>query len=117
VQDVAASVVRPDVAIVVETFPMLLKLPAWFPGMSFKNDMVTASKVVRRYVETTFDYALQRARVCSVTPSMVHDAMRRVEEKGTAPDEAWTMGIKDSAASASLAGSETVRHKCIFTLH
>jgi len=107
VQNIARSVVRPDVAIVVATFPMLLKLPAWFPGMSFKNDMVTCSKLARRYVETAFDYALQRMRACSVAPSMVHDAMQSVEEKGTVPDEAWREGVKDAAATAFLAASET----------
>jgi hypothetical protein len=74
---------------------------------------------------------------------MVHDAMRCMEEKGTAPDDVWTEGIKGAAATSFLgmlfacvaasdpqyslvlrlskivAGSDTVRRECIFmvTLH
>ena len=38
----------------------MLKLPAWFPGMSFKTEMADVSKLTRQYVETAFDYSLQR---------------------------------------------------------
>ena len=40
-------------------FPVL-KLPAWFPGMSFKTEMAHAKELTKRYVETAFEYSLER---------------------------------------------------------
>ncbi|KAN0084502.1 Cytochrome P450 [Tylopilus felleus] len=114
VQEIALSVVRPNIAIIVATFPMLLKLPAWLPGMSFKTDMAIARNLTRQYVETAFEYSLQRVRDCSIAPSMIHDALRNMEEKGTVPDETWTKELKEAAATAFLAASET-SHSVILT--
>ncbi|KAG9313624.1 cytochrome P450 [Chiua virens] len=107
VQEVAISVVRPDTAIVVATFPMLLNLPTWFPGMSFKLEMAIARKLARNYVETAFDYALERVRNHSSATSMVHDALLKMEDKGREPDEIWMAALKDTCATAFLAASET----------
>ncbi|KAF8137469.1 cytochrome P450 [Boletus edulis] len=114
VQEIALSLVRPDVAIIISTFPTLLKLPAWFPGMSFKTEMAIARKLTRQYVETAFEYSLKRVRDCSITSSMVHDAIQTMEAKGTVPDELWLKGLKDAAATAFLAASET-SHSVLMT--
>ncbi|KAF8549581.1 cytochrome P450 [Imleria badia] len=113
VQEIAISVVRPDIAIIVATFPMLLKLPAWFPGMSFKTEMAMAKDLTRQYVETAFEYSLQRVREYRTAPSMVHDALRNMEEKGTAPDQSWIGVLKEASATAFLA-SET-SHSSLMT--
>jgi len=39
---------------------LVLKLPSWFPGMSFKRDMATAKAFSKQYVERPFQYSLER---------------------------------------------------------
>ena len=38
----------------------VLKLLAWFPSMSFKNDMEIVKKLTKQFVEMAFEYTLQR---------------------------------------------------------
>lgn len=98
--------------------PAVLKLPAWFPGMSLKTEMAMARKLTRYYVETAFEYSLQRVvrstslshtsiqypiqRECILAPSMVHDALQNMEAKGTVPDESWMSALKGATATAFL---------------
>ncbi|KAG9313615.1 cytochrome P450 [Chiua virens] len=100
VQEIALSVVRPDTAFIVETFPILLSLPSWLPGMSFKKEMTISSELAKRYVEKTFDYALKRVRSHSNAASMVHDALLDIKkDKGTESDEVWMRELKGASAS------------------
>ncbi|KAI9571602.1 cytochrome P450 [Boletus coccyginus] len=107
VLEIAVHAVTPRVAIVVATFPGLLKLPSWFPGMSFVREMEIAKELSEEYVERPFAYSLQKPRSARSTSSMVHDALRSVEENGTPPDGSWTEALKETAATAFLAASET----------
>ena len=49
---------------------------------------------------SSIEYSVKRD--CSVAPSMVHDAMRSMEEKGTVPDESWMEALKEAAATSFL---------------
>ncbi|KAF8553325.1 cytochrome P450 [Imleria badia] len=98
---------RPDIAIIAGAFPLLLSLPSWFPGMSFKRQMAIAHEYSKQYLERPFAYALQKVAVDSVAPSMVHDAMRHMEEKGISPEESWMQALKEASGTAFLAASET----------
>ncbi|KAN0084467.1 Cytochrome P450 [Tylopilus felleus] len=104
---VIVPVVRPDVAVTVGAFPWLLYLPAWFPGMSFKREMAIARELSKEGLQRPFEYALQKQSGGSAAPSMVHDALREMEEKGTSPEEPWMVGLKEAAGSAVMAASET----------
>ncbi|KAF8129485.1 cytochrome P450 [Boletus edulis] len=97
---------RPDIAIIVGAFPWLLYLPSWFPGMSFKKDMVMARAYSKQYLERPFEHALQKVSG-SVAPSMVHDALRCMEEESRSPEGSWMQALKEAAGSAFLAASET----------
>lgn len=51
----------------------VLRLPSWFPGMSFKRRMAIAHEYSKEYLERPFEYALQKAvMVISIlTPARV----------------------------------------------
>ncbi|KAI9453746.1 cytochrome P450 [Boletus coccyginus] len=58
----------PDIAVIVDAFPLLLRLPSWLPGMSFKREMATASALSKQYLERPFEYAfLKAAMIISIT--------------------------------------------------
>ncbi|KAF8546627.1 cytochrome P450 [Imleria badia] len=96
IHESSLSVVRSDIIFIVDAFPILLKLPAWLPGMSFKKEMATSTKLTRQYMETAFKHSLQRLVRSTVAPFVVHDAMQNMEEKGSGPDELWMQAVKES---------------------
>ncbi|KAF8121605.1 cytochrome P450 [Boletus edulis] len=111
--DIAANVLnvivpalRPDVAVILGAFPWLHSLPSWFPGMSFKREMAVARAYSKQYLEQPFEYALQQVGG-NAAPSMVHDGLRRMEDKGIPPEESWMQALKEASGTAFLAGSET----------
>ncbi|KAF8551832.1 cytochrome P450 [Imleria badia] len=85
--EITVRALRPDVSILVGAFPAFLKLPSWFPGMSFKRDMAIAKALSKEYVEKPFEYSLsQRLSAGNSAPCMVFDALNVVGEKGILPD-------------------------------
>ncbi|KAF8546671.1 cytochrome P450 [Imleria badia] len=107
VLEIAVATVTPEVAIVVSAFPALLNLPSWLPGMSFKRKMAIARGLSKQYIERPFSHSVGKLLSARTIPSMVHDALLHVEEKGILPDESWTKDLKEAAATAFLAASET----------
>jgi len=107
VLSIAVPLVRPDIAVIVGAFPWLLHLPSWFPGMSFKREMAVAREYSKQYLDRPFQYALQKVQSNSVAPSMVHDALREMEEKGISPEKSWMVALKEASGTAFLAASET----------
>ncbi|KAI9567596.1 cytochrome P450 [Boletus coccyginus] len=100
-------IMRPEINLVVGTFPWLLYLPSWFPGMSFKKDMALAREFSKVYLDRPFEYAVQKAPRGGDAPSMVHDALREMEEKGISPEQSWMDTLKEVSGSAFLAGADT----------
>ena len=39
----------------------VLRLPSWFPGMSFKRDMAVAREFSKQHLDRPFQHALQKA--------------------------------------------------------
>ncbi|KAF8550832.1 cytochrome P450 [Imleria badia] len=107
-------VLRPDIAIIVGAFPLLLYLPSWFPGMSFKRKMAVSREYSKQYLERPFQYALQKVPVDNVAASMVHDALRHTEENGITPEESWMQALKEASGTAFLAASES-SHSALMT--
>ncbi|KAF8129584.1 cytochrome P450 [Boletus edulis] len=122
---IVVPAMRPDIAVILGAFPCLLYLPSWFPGMSFKREMAVARAYSKQYLERAFEYGLQKAVMVisashlpctsndnmfqnnSVAPSMIHDALQRMEENKVSPSESWMQGLKGAAGTAFLAASET----------
>ncbi|KAI9567602.1 cytochrome P450 [Boletus coccyginus] len=107
VLDIVVPVLRPDFAVIVGAFPWLLHLPSWFPGMSFKREMVVARELSKQYLDRPFEHALQKVPNGGTVPSMVQDALREMEKKGVSPEESWMDALKEASGSAFLAASET----------
>ncbi|KAH0835878.1 cytochrome P450 [Lanmaoa asiatica] len=126
--DISNFASRTDIAITTSAFPIcksitffiicwinetnlfgVLHLPSWLPGASFKRKMALARGYSRQYLERLFHHSLQKVPSGSVEPSMVHDALRHLEEKGISPEESWMEILKHASGTAFLAASETVR--------
>ncbi|KAF8549586.1 cytochrome P450 [Imleria badia] len=107
VLNIIVPVLRPDVAVVVGAFPWLLHLPSWFPGMSFKKEMAIAREYSKQYLQRPFEYALQKMPSTTVASSMVHYALREMEEKETSPEQSWMDALKEASGTAFLAAAET----------
>ncbi|KAF9235569.1 cytochrome P450 [Melanogaster broomeanus] len=97
---------RPDTAALI-TIPGLINLPSWLPGMSFKRKAEASKLLVKRNVEVPFDYSLQKMSNGSSASSMVYDALRRAEVKGTSADSTLRQDLKEAAATGFLAATET----------
>jgi hypothetical protein len=106
VLNIIVPLLRPDVAVTVGAFPWLLHLPSWFPGMSFKREIAVAREFSKQYLDRPFEYALQKGSSDSL--SMVHDALREMEEKGISPEKSWMDRLKEASGTVFLAASETV---------
>ena len=82
VLNIIAPVLRPDVALTLGAFPwcestqcpvptsittrfLVLYLPSWFPGMSFKKDMAIARELSKEYLQRPFEYALHKVVMLS----------------------------------------------------
>ncbi|KAG1722033.1 cytochrome P450 [Suillus paluster] len=90
---------RPEVAVFMKTFRILLRLPAWVPGMSIKKKGAQSREWIRGWMNDPFQ------RVLTTMSSMVSDALRRID--GNDPSGEITQVIKETAASAFGAASET----------
>lgn len=101
---VAVEELRPDVAAVFIAFPILLRLPAWFPGMSIKKKAAQSREWLPEWMNEPFQYALKRTAEGTAQSSMVSNALRRIDEKDTS--DKMTI-IKECAATAFGAASET----------
>ena len=136
VVEIVVQLVNPGVEIIVSAVPageastsschyahsfsplLVLNLPSWLPGMSFKRNMVIARELTERYVEKPFAHSLQKSvsgcelsHSClnksaksngDIAHSMVRDALENMEEKGASPDESWMKALKEAAATAFL---------------
>ncbi|KIK34619.1 hypothetical protein CY34DRAFT_785483, partial [Suillus luteus UH-Slu-Lm8-n1] len=50
----------PDKAAIIDSYPALTSIPAWFPGASFKCHALELKSVLKDMIETPFEYALDR---------------------------------------------------------
>ncbi|KAH7913274.1 cytochrome P450 [Hygrophoropsis aurantiaca] len=97
--------IRPEVTAILSLFPILKHIPAWFPGARFKRKALLSRKYASEWKETPFQYVKSQMALENAAPSMVSDALRKIEGK----DESGHMerAIKESAASSFAAASET----------
>jgi cytochrome P450 len=99
----AVEELRPEVAAVFIAFPILLRLPSWFPGMSIKKIATQSQECVREWMNVPFQYVLDRMAEGTTQPCMVSTALGRIAGKDTSDE----IAIKESAATAFGAASET----------
>ncbi|KAG1727737.1 cytochrome P450 [Suillus lakei] len=92
----------PHKAAIIDSYPALTLLPAWFPGASFKRHALELKSVIVDMVEKPFEYALDRISSGLSSPSLVSEGLARFQG-----DASFELAIKESSATAFGAGSET----------
>lgn len=100
----AVEELRPEVAAVFIALPILLRLPAWFPGMSIKKKAAQSREWVRKWMNDPFEDVLKRTAEGTAQSCMVSDALRQIDGKDTSSE---ITVIKESVATAFGAASET----------
>ncbi|KAG1821987.1 cytochrome P450 [Suillus subaureus] len=101
--ELAVQELKPEIAAVFIAFPILLRLPAWFPGMSIKRKAIQSREWVREWMNDPFQYVLKRTAEGTAQSCMVSNALRRIDRKDTYGE----ITIKECAATAFGAASET----------
>ncbi|KAG1786896.1 cytochrome P450 [Suillus plorans] len=93
----------PESAIVIKTFPFLLKLPDWCPGSSIKRDARISTNSLNEMVDVPFQYVQRRMADNSLldTPSMVAENLQRVEKQDKAFKSMFETALKNTAATAT----------------
>ncbi|KAG1883455.1 cytochrome P450 [Suillus subluteus] len=102
--ELAVQELRPEVAAVFIAFPSLLRLPAWFPGMSIKKKAIQSREWVREWMDDPFQYVLKRMAEGTAQSCMVSNALRRIGEEGTSDEISM---IKECAATAFGSGYQS----------
>ncbi|KIJ68050.1 hypothetical protein HYDPIDRAFT_83068 [Hydnomerulius pinastri MD-312] len=100
--DIAVKAVRPEVAAVIATFPFLKHLPPWFPGAKFKRSALLSRKYIAEWVEAPFKYVKKNMAAGTAAPSMVSDALLRIQESARTEEEVILLekAVKEASASA-----------------
>ncbi|KAF9223708.1 cytochrome P450 [Gyrodon lividus] len=94
----------PNKAAIIDAYPILTRLPEWFPGASFQRHGKLCRKLVVDVVEKPYQYAQQSIAAGTSSPCMVLDALTRLKED-VAGDVA--RAIKESSGTAFSAATET----------
>ncbi|KAG2136036.1 cytochrome P450 [Suillus clintonianus] len=107
--EISIRELRPEVAAVVSEFPILEKLPPWFPGASFVRGAILLKTLIPTTVDLPFEHVKKNMAAGTAAPSMVSDALRRIPEKTSEEKEAAVLekAIKEASASGYAAASET----------
>ncbi|KAF9243542.1 cytochrome P450 [Melanogaster broomeanus] len=100
----AVEELRPEVAAMFSVFPSLLWLPWWVPGMGIHKKAAQSRKWARDWMDSPFEYVLERLVKGTAGPSMVSDALHRMKDNGS---EQQLQAIKETSATAFGAASET----------
>ncbi|KAG2074087.1 cytochrome P450, partial [Suillus decipiens] len=101
--EVSVKEVTPEIAALLAEFPILEKLPPWFPGAGF----VKAAKLNKSLVHMIKDVPFEQA-AGTAGQSMVSDALCRIPDKAKQEEvAALEKAIREASASGYGAGSET----------
>ncbi|KAJ8588356.1 cytochrome P450 [Rhizopogon salebrosus TDB-379] len=94
----------PVATIVMETFPFLLRLPAWFPGATFKRAALACHQAGHDVKEVAFQNVTERMSAGGVAPCLVSENLDKMSgfEKG-----AFTAAVKEVASISFSGTSET----------
>ncbi|KAF9235270.1 cytochrome P450 [Melanogaster broomeanus] len=89
---------RPEVSMLFSTFPFLLYLPFWFPGMGIKRKGALARPSAKACLEQTFLFAVERKESGSTGPAMVLDALLKKDAANASEED--MQALKEAAGTA-----------------
>ncbi|KAF9237853.1 cytochrome P450 [Melanogaster broomeanus] len=95
---IATALLTPEVTAILGSFPIILTIPSWFPGMGVKRKAALCREWSKVWVGVPFKHALQRMNDGSTAPSMVIDALQNAEQEEASPG--WLQCLKEAAATA-----------------
>ncbi|KAH7928455.1 cytochrome P450 [Leucogyrophana mollusca] len=101
--EIAITEGRPQVSAVYSAFPILLRLPSWFPGMNIKKRGAVMREYMSKWLDEPFQYVKERMSAETTAPCMVSDALEKCQNE----DGEVVKAIQEVAASAFIAAAET----------
>ncbi|KAG2127548.1 cytochrome P450 [Suillus bovinus] len=107
--DRSSALLTPERALMLETFPFLLKIPDWCWGSSIKLSARDSTKRVNEMADVPFRYVQQHMADSSfsVQSSMVAENLRRMETQDEAFKPAFENILKKAATTGVAASYET----------
>ncbi|KAJ8583396.1 cytochrome P450 [Rhizopogon salebrosus TDB-379] len=102
--DLVIAGLGPVATIVMEMFPFLLRLPAWFPGATFKRAALACHQAGHDVKEVAFQDVTERMSAGGVAPCLVSENLDKMSgfEK-----VAFTAAVKEVASISFAGASET----------
>ncbi|KAG2100409.1 cytochrome P450 [Suillus discolor] len=96
------AVLTPERALILKTFPFLLRLPDWCWGSSIKRSARASTERVNEMADLPFQYVQQHMTDSSflAQSSMVAENLRRMETQEEASKPAFENALKKAATSA-----------------
>ncbi|KAG0696094.1 cytochrome P450 [Suillus ampliporus] len=105
---IGIAVLIPERAILLKTFPFLLKLPDWCWGSSIKRDAQASTNIMAEMTDVPFRYAKQHMGENSLGQlSMVAENLQRMEMQDYASKPMFEDALKKAATSAIVGSYET----------
>ncbi|KAG2114147.1 cytochrome P450 [Suillus discolor] len=103
------QVMTPERAILLKTFPFLLKLPDWCWGSSIKRDARTSFDRMREMTDVPFQYAQDHMVENSALGqlSMVAENLQRIEKQDQTSRSLFEDALKKAATTAVVGSYET----------
>ncbi|KIK87084.1 hypothetical protein PAXRUDRAFT_152429 [Paxillus rubicundulus Ve08.2h10] len=96
--DMMLRVATPESAALCATFPLLKKLPAWFPFMGFKAEAAECRKLAHDGLHGSYAWVRQQLDQGLARPSLVGDTITK-HHLDDSKDPQFVQEIKESAAS------------------
>ncbi|KAL4062900.1 cytochrome P450 [Scleroderma citrinum] len=103
--ELLTKALSPERAAILSAFPILARLPDWFPGAGFKHQAAHSRKLATRVLEGPFNLVKNDIASGKAPPSMVADCLNAIDEKDDL--ERQECAIKAAAATLFVAGFET----------
>ncbi|KAG2120520.1 cytochrome P450 [Suillus discolor] len=103
------AVLTPERALMLKTFPFLLKLPDWCWGSSIKRTAQSSTERINEMANAPFRYVQQHMADSSilVRSSMVAENLRRMETQEEVSNPAFESTLKKAATTATMGSYET----------
>ncbi|KAG1785857.1 cytochrome P450 [Suillus plorans] len=104
------TLITPERALLLKTFPFLLKVPDWCWGSSIKRSARGSTERINQMADMPFRYVQQHMADGSLLArsSMVAENLRRMERQDEAFKPVFENGLKKAATTAIIASYETV---------
>ncbi|KAH7923969.1 cytochrome P450 [Leucogyrophana mollusca] len=103
----ALRYMTPETTVVLNAFPFLLNLPAWFPGASMKRSAISSLKYVNEMIETPLQYVEKSIAAGTAGPSMVLDLMKKKEQEQPDRVAEYDQALRRASWASFTGGTET----------